>query len=205
MLTGEWKESQPWQDKLQPGDFVVVEMPLSGMIDATGNTQLFDTSKWPKVYCRIDREAHAPGFVWVTAYSSGETRGEAGVQCILDFTRQITKEEFEKAVTEMGATIKPAPDRDPSDMSDRELFLKTFDELEQLKKNGVVFELSLQPEDAMGLVAAIQLALRHPDFDGPTADVARAFVKELQERVEYEKKPHLVELIRRGNLPEHDE
>jgi hypothetical protein len=95
-ITGERIEAAEWQIKLKPGDYFVNERPIAGVIDKSG-TQLFDTSMWPTIYVHIDKPTRDAGFFWCTAYSEWEPNGDKGVQCILDATRQITKEEFEAA------------------------------------------------------------------------------------------------------------
>ena len=98
MITGGWKEAADWQMALKPGDYFVNERPIAGIVTAR-ERELFEGL--PTIYARIDKRASDDGFFWCTAYSEWEPRGEKGVQCIVDATRQITKEEFDRAVQEL--------------------------------------------------------------------------------------------------------
>lgn len=95
MLTGKWKEAEAWQEALKPGDYFVNEQPIAGIIPEQGQITMFNGL--PTIYAKIERLLRTPGMLWCTAYSEWEPRGEQGTQCIVDATRQITKEEFEEA------------------------------------------------------------------------------------------------------------
>ena len=101
MITGEDVEAQSWQMALKPGDCYVNETPVAGIIHSDGSTEQF--KNMPRLYCRIVREAIdvGPGFLLVMAYSEFEPGGERGISCIVDATRQITQEEFDRAVKEL--------------------------------------------------------------------------------------------------------
>jgi len=101
MITLEWKEAEAWQTALKPGDCYVNESPIAGIITVDGATEQF--KDLPKIYCQVLSEARdvGPGFLWVRAYSEFEPGGERGLNCIVDGTRLITREEFEKAVQEL--------------------------------------------------------------------------------------------------------
>lgn len=83
MTTGEQVEAQPWQRALLPGDCYVFEW-LEPMTH---------------IYCQVLSRALevGEGFLWVMAYSERLPGGERGVNCIVDGTRPISKEEFEQA------------------------------------------------------------------------------------------------------------
>lgn len=55
-----------------------------------------------------------------------------------------------------------------------------------------------------GIVAAVQLALRHPNFIGPTAEYVRAFVDQSIDRVEADGYIATAALMRLGDDPAHD-
>jgi hypothetical protein len=101
MMTGEEVEALPWQMALKPGDCYVNESPIAGIITVDGATEQF--KDLPKIYCQVLSEARdvGPGFLWVRAYSEFEPGGERGLNCIVDGTRPITREEFDQAVKEL--------------------------------------------------------------------------------------------------------
>jgi len=107
MITGAEVEAQPWQMALKPGDCYVNESPIAGIIDSDGRKELFSTPRQaaavPTIYCQVLSEARdvGPGFLWVKAYSEFEPRGERGLNCIVDGTRLISREEFEQAIQEL--------------------------------------------------------------------------------------------------------
>lgn len=84
MMTGDAVEALPWQLALKPGDCYVNEQPTH-------------------IFCQVLSEARdvGPGFVWVRAFSAFEPRGERGLNCIVDGTRLISREEFDQAVKEL--------------------------------------------------------------------------------------------------------
>lgn len=64
-------------------------------------------------------------------------------------------------------------------------------------------EVNLSASDLMGLIATVQLALRHPEFSGPTAERMREMVDGLIARIEAVHPP-LAALLRLGDNPEYD-
>jgi len=68
------------------------------------------------------------------------------------------------------------------------------EELEQLATERV--ELHMSGASAVCLMGALQLALRHPEFDGQAAVIARYLAKELEERLC--RTPGLAEVAKRG-------
>jgi len=101
MITGEEVEAQAWQMALKPGDCYVNESPIAGIITIDGGAEQF--TDLPKIYCQVLSEARdvGKGFLWVKAYSVFEPGGERGLNCIVDGTRLISREEFEKAIREL--------------------------------------------------------------------------------------------------------
>ena len=93
MLTGEEVEAQPWQMALKPGDCYVNE--LSAVSD--------QQSAVASIYCQVLSEARdvGTGFLWVRAYSVFEPDGERGLNCIVDGTRLISRDEFQQAIREL--------------------------------------------------------------------------------------------------------
>jgi hypothetical protein len=88
MITLELVEAQDWQMALKPGDCYVNELPIECL---------------PKIYCQVLSEARdvGPGFFWVRAYSVLDPKGERGLNCIVDGTRPITRDEFDQAIKEL--------------------------------------------------------------------------------------------------------
>ena len=101
MITGNDVEAQPWQLALKPGDCYVNEQPIDVAVTIDGNMQEF--TSLPKIYCQVLSEARdvGPGFFWVRAFSIFEPAGERGLNCIVDGTRPITRDEFDQAVKEL--------------------------------------------------------------------------------------------------------
>ena len=64
-------------------------------------------------------------------------------------------------------------------------------------------ELSMDVTTIVVLISALQLALRHPDFDGQNAKTSRRFVEVSIRRLE-QIHPLLGEVMRLGNDPAHD-
>jgi len=97
MLTLEDVEAQDWQLALKPGDCYVNESPVAGIIHNDGRRE--QLRNMPKIYCLVLSEARevGPGFLWVRAFSAFEPGGERGLNCIVDATRPITREEFQQA------------------------------------------------------------------------------------------------------------
>ena len=69
---------------------------------------------------------------------------------------------------------------------------------------GYVLPLHMDVEVISSLVAALQLALRHPRNTGRTAGTVRAAVDSIIQRVEADGYPALATLLRLGNDPEND-
>ncbi len=101
MITGEDVEPQPWQMALEPGDCYVNESPIAGIVTIDGATKQF--TDLPEIYCLVLSHARdvGPGFLWMRAFSVFEPGGERGLNCIVDGTRPISREEFDQAVKEL--------------------------------------------------------------------------------------------------------
>lgn len=91
------------------------------------------------------------------------------------------------------------------DVTDKELLREFTREMTQLSQQGMVVRLSLTPEQAMALIASVQLASRHPFYMGPSRLVARRIVDWMQSDFLQYGVSHVIEVIRRGWSPEHDE
>lgn len=101
-VTLEWVEAHAWQMALQPGDCYVSEP--SAALRASDQP-----SALPKIYCMVLSRALevGDGFLWVMAYSEQLPDGERGLNCIVDGTRPITREEFEQAIKDLAQGGKP--------------------------------------------------------------------------------------------------
>lgn len=99
-----------WQLDLKPEDYFVNEQPVAGIVSERG-TQQFDT-KGITIYVHIEKVARYKGFFWCTAYSEFVPDGEQGIQCIVDATRPITKDEFEQARARGWKAATPQPKRE---------------------------------------------------------------------------------------------
>jgi hypothetical protein len=64
--------------------------------------------------------------------------------------------------------------------------------------------LLMDPKTVVGIVANLQLALRHPDNVGEAARVAREIIDQLITRLEKLELPATVALLRLGDDPESD-
>ena len=87
MTTGEEVEPQPWQRALMPSDCYVVDWP----------------NPETRIFCQVLSRARevGDGFLWVMAYSEQLPGGERGVNCIVDGTRPISRDEFDQAIKEL--------------------------------------------------------------------------------------------------------
>ena len=88
-------------------------------------------------------------------------------------------------------------------MDDEALQKRAMAELEDLTAAGAILPLQFRPAHAFMLLAALQLAARHPGLEG--TEVGR-FVDELAHNIESRlcKTPALAEVARRGWKPEYD-
>jgi hypothetical protein len=62
-----------------------------------------------------------------------------------------------------------------------ELIARCAREMEALTKAGAPVVLELSPVDAYTLLSQIQVALRHPENKGPTAEGARRIARQIEE------------------------
>lgn len=90
-------------------------------------------------------------------------------------------------------------------ITDKELLREFIREITQLVQRNVVIRLSLTPEQAMALIASVQLVSRHPFYTGPSRLIARRIVDRMQSDFLQYGVPHILEVIRRGWSPEYDE
>ena len=90
-------------------------------------------------------------------------------------------------------------------ITDKELLREFTREITQLAQQSVTISLRLTPEQAMALIASVQLASRHPFYTGPSRLVARRIVDQMQSAFGHYGVPHIMEIIRRGWLQGYDE
>ena len=90
-------------------------------------------------------------------------------------------------------------------ITDKELLRGFTREITQLAQQDVTIRLSLTPEQAMALIASVQLASRHPFYTGASRLVARRIVDRMQSAFGHYGVPHIIEIIRRGWLEKYDE
>lgn len=83
MLTGQSVVATDWQAALHVGDCYVIEQD-----DLT-------------IYGEITEATDDAGFFWARGYSLVCPDGELGLLCVADATRQITRAEFDAAITEL--------------------------------------------------------------------------------------------------------
>lgn len=93
-ITGQAVEPTDWQLQLKPGDYYLIDRPTIMMGD--------ETHTGPNCYGHIigntpdpDEPAYPEGFFLVRAYSQWCPKGELGLFCIVEATRQLTEAEFE--------------------------------------------------------------------------------------------------------------
>jgi len=89
-------------------------------------------------------------------------------------------------------------------ITDKELGREFTREMTKLGQQGVVIRLSLTPDQAMALIAAVQLANRHPFNVGPSRLLARRMVDRMQSEFGQYKVPHVIEVIQRGWNDQYD-
>lgn len=89
-------------------------------------------------------------------------------------------------------------------LTERALMYGCSGELQELEDRQMTVPLFLRPLQAMALVGALQLALRHPEYQGQTREIVKTIVARLQSEFLQYDAPHLVEMIRRGDLQEFD-
>src|SRR5689334_14997138 len=77
-------------------------------------------------------------------------------------------------------------------------------ELVRLNKENMTIPLSLSPLDAMVLIAAIQLACRHPQMPASSRSIIQGIVNQIQKMFIEKAAFYIVEFVRRGWLPEFD-
>lgn len=90
-------------------------------------------------------------------------------------------------------------------ITDEELLKEFTHEIKQLAQQNMTVTLRLRPDEAMALIAAIQLACRHPRFTGPSSQVVRRIVDWMQSEFPQYGVLHVLEVIRRGWEPQYDE
>jgi hypothetical protein len=82
---------------------------------------------------------------------------------------------------------------------DEELLERVVRELQTLE---APLTMVLRPSTVFQLVGLLQLVLRRPDLDGPSATTARVFIEHV--RGFFADSPAISELIRRGDDPRYD-
>ena len=86
-----------------------------------------------------------------------------------------------------------------------ELLLKGFTrEIQELISQGVTIDLQLTPNQAMALIAMVQLACRHHGYGGHSRAVAIDIVQDMNSQFTSHRVPSIVEVIRRGWQPQYD-
>ncbi len=70
--------------------------------------------------------------------------------------------------------------------------------------DGYVLPIHLSLVAVSVVVAAMQLALRHPEFNGPTARVARGLIDQIASRLHHDGFEAHAQLIEVGNNPQAD-
>jgi len=86
---------------------------------------------------------------------------------------------------------------------DDPLFEQFSEEFRNLCLDPQPIEFLLSKLQAWALFSQLQLALRHPENKGATADVAEHFAKSIEKQVAVT--PALAEVAKRGWNPQHDE
>lgn len=90
-------------------------------------------------------------------------------------------------------------------VNEKELFEGYAHELRHLEGKGMTVRLVLSPVQAMALVGALQLALRHPDVKSGVRLAVEMIVAWVQSEFLQYAASHVQEVIRRGGLEEFDE
>lgn len=98
IFTGQWIEPEAWQADLQVGDHYYIEQPQA-MLLSTNNPDEFQSKyQTPPVYGRIESAENCPtGYFYVEGFSQWCPEGEHGLMCIVEPSRKLTPEEFERA------------------------------------------------------------------------------------------------------------
>ena len=86
--------------------------------------------------------------------------------------------------------------------NDEPLFEQFSEEFRNLCLDPQPIELLLSKLQAWALLSQLQLALRHPENKGATADIAKHFAEEIQKKVATT--PALAEVAKRGWDPKYD-
>ena len=84
------------------------------------------------------------------------------------------------------------------------LFEDFTKEIDLLVKEEVLLHLSLTPVDAMALIGALQLALRHPGYKGAIRVHVINIIEHLRLNFAMFYMPAIAEVIRRGEDPNFD-
>jgi hypothetical protein len=87
--------------------------------------------------------------------------------------------------------------------SDDPLFEQFSEEFRALCLDPQPIELLLSKLQAWALFSELQLALRHPENNGPSAEIARHFAEQIQKKVATT--PALAEVAKRGWDTKYDE
>ncbi len=93
-ITGETVSSQPWQEKLKPGDCYVIDNPAIGLLLEGQVMPIPDIQIYGQV---LNANGCDAGFFNVRAYSAICPEGETGMICVMEPTRIISPAEFEDA------------------------------------------------------------------------------------------------------------
>jgi hypothetical protein len=96
IVTGEAITPLPWQEALKAGDCYIIEQPAFGMLGSP-MTPLVGV----QVYGQILEPTKKPGFFIVQAYSAMCPEGEIGMLCIVEPSRVISEEEFQRQTAEL--------------------------------------------------------------------------------------------------------
>lgn len=98
------------------------------------------------------------------------------------------------------------PERNPcmTELGSEQLLVRVTAEMRHLHDSGAGMRLEIEPAVAFAVVAMVQLALRHPESQGASAEMAGGFVELVRRKFEPHA-PAIAEAIRRGNDQQHDE
>lgn len=90
------------------------------------------------------------------------------------------------------------------ELSSEELLRDLTAEMLMLRQAEVGMRLEISSEHSFAVVAACQLALRHPNYTGPSRELVEQFVEYVRAKFAPHA-PAIAEAIRRGNEPVYDE
>lgn len=93
---------------------------------------------------------------------------------------------------------------DMNTLSNEQLLDGFMRDMQRLHEYEAMIQLNLQPEHAMALIGAIQLACRHPRFTGPSRKIVEAIIENIGTLFAQYNVPHITESIRRGNDQQFD-